>query len=220
MKKVIFLLALTLNLSVFAQKDISEGVFTSKQIMISSNEQMNSQLAMLGDMMTTTYFKGNKSRSEMSNPMVGSSVTIMDYDSNEMIIALDNPMMGKKYMAKSAEPSEEDLKNITIIKGEETKTFLGYVCNQYNIVIMKDGVEVQMTIYATDELSIVSKQSSTLGSEFKGFPMFTETNVSQSGMDMKITHEVISIESEEVSDDKFDMTPPEGYEKTDNLQGM
>jgi len=220
MKKVIFLLALILNLVVFAQKDITEGVFTSKQTMSSSNEQMNSQLAMMGDMMTTTYFKGNKSCSEMSNPMVGNSVTIMDYDSNEMIIALDNPMMGKKYMTKSAEPSEEDLKNITIIKGEETKIVLGYVCSQFNVVLMKEGVAVQMTIYATEELSIVSKQSSTLGSEFKGFPMYTETNVSQSGMDMKITHEVISIESEEVSDDKFDMTPPEGYEKTDNLQGM
>ena len=220
MKKIIFLLAISLCLVGFAQSGITEGVYTSQQTMSSSNEQMNSQLAMMGDIITTTYFKGNKSRSEMSNPMAGNSVTILDYDGNEMIVILDNPMLGKKYMTKNAEPSEEDLKNITIIKGEETKTVLGYICDQYNVVLMKEGVAVQITIYATDALSIVSKQNSTLGSDFKGFPMYTETNVSQGGMDMKITHEVTSIKSAEVTADKFDMTPPEGYQKTDNLQGM
>lgn len=220
MKKIIFLLALTLNLVVFAQKDIIEGVFMSKQTMSSSNEQTNSQLAMMGDMITTTYFKGNKSRSEMSHPMAGNSIAIIDLDSNEMITILDNPMLGKKYMTKSAEPTEEDLKNITIVKGEETKTVLGYSCNQYNVVLMEDGVAIQMTIYATEDLRIVSKQSSIFGSEIKGFPMYMETNVSQAGMEMKITHEVTSIENQEVADNKFDMTPPEGYKKTDNLQGM
>jgi hypothetical protein len=44
--------------------------------------------------------------------------------------------------------------------------------------------------------------------------------MSQMGMNLKITNEVTEIKPESVSDDKFDMTPLEGYEKTDKLMGM
>ena len=220
MKKIIIVLALLLNVAVFAQDKINEGVITTKQTLSSSNEQMMAQFAMIGDMITTTHFNGNKSHSEMSNPMTGNSITIMDNDKKEMLVMMDNPMMGKKYMLKSTEPSEEDLQNITIIKGEETKTVLGYDCDQYNVTLKKDGVVVEMVLYTTENIGAVSQQSYTLAGQLKGFPMYMEMNMNQMGMDMKIIHEVTALKSETVSVDKFDMTPLEGYEKTDKMQGM
>lgn len=219
MKKLIVFLVLAINVAVFAQEKIEEGVLTTKQTMSSTNEEMKAQFAMFGDMTTTTLFNANKSRSEMSHPMVGNSVTIMDNDTNEMFVLLDSPLMGKKYMQKSSETSKEDEANITVTKGDETKTILGYVCDQYLIKLTKDGVVVDVTVFTSDKVTAVSEHSKTLGGKLKGFPMLMEMNMNQMGIDMKITYEVTSVKAEAVSMDKFDMTAPEGYEKTDNIQG-
>jgi outer membrane lipoprotein-sorting protein len=220
MKKLIFVLVLALNLSVFAQEKITEGVVASKQTMSSDNDQLNAQLAMIGDINTTTYFKGNKTRSETSNPMSGESFYIMDGEANQMMAAANNQMVGKKYMLKSLELTEEDTKDVVVTKGDETKTVLGYECQEYNVTVNKDGVVVNMDVFTTDKISAMSQQTNMVGAEIEGFPMFMTLTMSQMGMNMTITHEVTEINQESVSDDKFDMTPPEGYEKTDNLQGM
>lgn len=220
MKKILFVLVCVLSLSTFAQEAISEGVVKSKQTMSSDNEQMQAQLAMIGEILTTTYFKNNKTRSETFNLMSGNSITIMDADSKEMLIMMDNQMVGKKYMTKNMEPGEEDMKNVTIEKGDETKTVLGYVCQEYNITVAKDGTEVKMDMYVTDKISAISNQAIQLGTKVEGFPMYFEMNMSQMGMNIKITSEVTEINKEVVSDDKFDMTPLEGYEKTDKLMGF
>lgn len=147
-------------------------------------------------------------------------MTIMDNDNNQMLMTLNNQMVGKKYVLKSMEPSEEDLENITVTKGDETKNILGYECQEYNVEVNKDGVVVKMDIYTTDKLSALSQQSTMMGADIKGFPMYLTMNMNQMGMNLTITQEATEIKKEAVSDDKFDMTPPEGYEKTDNLQGM
>ena len=59
-----------------------------------------------------------------------------------------------------------------------------------------------------------------MGADLKGYPLYLTMYMSQPGMNLTITQEVTEIKKESVSDDKFDMTPPEGYEKTDKLQGM
>ena len=41
MKKILFIVAVTLSVTMFAQKQIDEGVVISKQTMSSDNEQMN-----------------------------------------------------------------------------------------------------------------------------------------------------------------------------------
>lgn len=220
MKKLIFVLVLALNLTVFAQEKITEGVLASKQSMTSDNDQLNAQLAMIGDINTTTYFKGNKTRSETSNPMSGESFYIMDSEANEMMTAMNNQMVGKKYMVKSLELTEEETKDVVVTKGDETKTVLGYECQEYNVTVNKDGVVINMDIFTTDKISAMSQQTQMVGAKIEGFPMFMTLTMSQMGMNMTINHEVTSINSESVSDDKFDMTPPEGYEKTDNIQGM
>ena len=97
MKKIILAVALVCSTIGFSQDKVSEGIITTKQTMSSDNEQMNMQLAMMGEMITTTYFKGDKSRSELSNPMAGSTIAVMDGTANKVLVMLDNPMMGKKY---------------------------------------------------------------------------------------------------------------------------
>ena len=220
MKKLLFVLVCTLSIMTSAQEKITEGVVKSKQTMSSDNDQMQAQLDMVGEVLTTTYFKNNKARSETFNLMSGNTITIMDGDSKEMMIAMDNQVVGKKYMTKSMEVSEEDMKNITIEKGDETKTILGYECQEYNLSVLKDGVEVKMDMYVTDKLSATSQQMIRVGAQIDGFPMYLQMSMSQMGMDIKITSEVTEIKEETVSDDKFDMTPLEGYEKTDKLMGM
>lgn len=220
MKKLIFVLVLALNLSVFAQEKLTEGVVISKQTMSSDNEQVQAQLAMVGEIASTTYFKGNKTRTETFNLMSGNSTTIMNAESNEMMVAMDNQMVGKKYMMKSIDPESEDMKDVKIEKGDETREILGYTCQEYNLITTKDGTEVNMDIYVTDKISAMSNQVTQLGAKLPGYPMYMEMNVSQMGMSMKITSEVTEVKKESVADDKFDMTPPEGYEKTDKLMGM
>ena len=147
MKKILFIVLVAITSVGFSQETIKEGVVLSKQTMSTDNAELQSQLAMVGDIVTTTYFKGNKSRSETNNFMTGTSVTIMDNDNNQMLMTLNNQMVGKKYVLKSMEPSEEDLENITVTKGDETKNILGYECQEYNVEVNKDGVVVKMDIY-------------------------------------------------------------------------
>lgn len=220
MKKLLFVLVCVLSLSTFAQDAITEGVAKSKQTMSSDNEQMQAQLAMIGEILTTTYFKNNKTRSETFNLMSGNSITIMDGETKEMLIMMDNQMVGKKYMTKSMEPGEEDMKNVTIEKGDETKTVLGYECQEYNLTVKKDGAEVKMDMFVTDKISALSNQAVQMGTKVEGFPLYMEMTMSQMGMNIKITHEVTEINKEAVSDEKFEMTPLEGYEKTDKLMGF
>lgn len=212
MKKIVLLVALVFSALGFSQDMVSEGVVISKQTMSSPDEQVNMQLAMVGEIITTTYFKKSKSRSEMSSPMAGNSIVILDGDKKQVLAMMDN-MMGKKYSLKSIEPNEEDLKNVTVVESTETKTILGYTCKKYDITLIKQGVEVKMELYTSEKLSALSQQTTGLGNKVKGYPMFMEMKVNQMGADMIIKMEVTDIKSEKVSDDKFDMTPLEGYEK-------
>ncbi|RXJ45543.1 hypothetical protein [Gelidibacter gilvus] len=220
MKKILFIVAVTLSVTMFAQQQIDEGVVISKQTMSSDNEQMNAQLAMLGDMITTTYFKNDKSRSELSNPMTGNTVFIADNNSKKSLVLMDNAMIGKKYMESDISASEEDLENVSVEKTNETKTILGYECTKYNVVMNKDGAEVKMEIYATDKLKAISQQATAFGKDFSGFPMYMNMAIEQQGVKMNMVIEVTEVKAEKVSDDKFSMTPPEGYSKTENLPGM
>lgn len=220
MRKILFIVAVTLSATMFAQKQIDEGVIISKQTMSSDNEQMNAQLAMLGDMITTTYFKNDKSRSELSNPMTGNTVFIADNNSKKSLVLMDNAMIGKKYMESDISASEEDMENVSVEKTNETKTILGYDCTKYNVTMNKDGAEVKMEIYATDKLKAISQQATTFGKDFSGFPMYMDMAINQQGMKMNMVIEVTEVKAEKVSDDKFNMTPPEGYSKTENLPGM
>ena len=216
MKKIIVLVALAISTIGFAQKTVKEGVITTTQTLSSPDEQMNMQVAMMGQMITTTWFKNDKSRSEMSNPMAGNTIVVMDGTVNKMLVMRD-AMSGKKYSVKDMTPSDEELKDVTVVESTETKTVLGYECKKYDVVLKKQGVEVKMAVYTSDKVPAKSQQIAGLGSKIKGYPMFMEMTMNQMGADIIIKMEVTDIKEEEVADAKFDMTPMEGYEKTEQL---
>ena len=214
MKKTLFLsFALLLSISVSAQNKIEEGIMTTKQSMSSDNEQMNSQLQLMGDTNSTTYFKDDKSRSETSSPMTGDVTIVIDGTAKQMLMIMSNPQLGKKYSIQSAEPNEEDLAKISVKKGEETKTVLGYKCQQYIVTMEQNGQEVEMHMFTTDEILAVSQNTTAMGGKVEGFPLYFVMKMNQMGSNIEIRSEVIKIDEVAVSDDKFNMTPPEGYTK-------
>jgi len=216
MKKIIVLVALAISTIGFAQKTVKEGVITTAQTLSSPDEQVNMQVAMMGQIITTTWFKNDKSRSEMSNPMAGNVIVVMDGTVNKMLVMRD-AVSGKQYSVKDMTPSEEELKDVTVVESTETKTVLGYECKKYDVTMVKQGVEVKMAIYTSDKVPAKSQQIVGLGSKVKGYPMFMEMKMNQMGAEIVIKTEVTEIKNEEVADAKFDMTPMEGYEKTEQL---
>ena len=216
MKKLVFLLLVTFSLSIVAQEDIKEGVVISSQKMSSDNEEMNAQLQTMGETVSTVYFKGKKSRSETSSPMTGDITIIMDNVKKEMMMMMSNPMAGKKYSVQSTEPKPEDLEAIKVTKGDATKTVLGYECQQYIVKMNQQGQDVEMQMFTTNKLSIPTQTTASFGTKIEGFPLFFVLKMSQMGSNIEIINEVTEIKKETVADDKFDMTPPEGYEKMEN----
>lgn len=218
---ILVVVALVLSITINAQEKMTEGVIVTKMTMSSPNEQVQAQLAMMGEIISTTYFKNEFTRSETSSPMTGEATSIIDTKNKKMLTLMNSPALGGKiYSENFYEPSEEDLKNITITKGDKTKTILGYTCNEYNVVTTVNGVEAKMTMYTTEAIEAANQQTTALGEAFKGFPMYMEVNVEQMGMAMRMTYEATKINAEKVADDKFDMTAPEGYKKMDKLPGM
>jgi len=213
MKKIIFIsFALVLSFIGVAQEKINEGVLTFKQSMSSDNEQINAQLQMMGETTATTYFKGDKSRNESSTPMTGDMVIIMDGSKKQMLMLMDMGM-GKKYTLQSTDPKEEDLKNVTVEKGTETKTVLGYKCQKYTVKMKQNGQDAEMVLYTTDKISAISQNTTAMGDKVEGFPLYFEMKMNQMGAVINVISEVTSIEEKAVSDEKFSLTPPEGYVK-------
>lgn len=220
MRKILFLVMCSLSVTLFAQTKLDEGVIVSKQTMSSDNEQMNAQLAMLGDITTTTYFKNDKSRSETSNPATGTTIFIADNNSKKSLLLMDNAMLGKTYTEDDMTPSEKDLEGMTVEKTNEKKTILGYECVKYNVNMNKDGADMKMVLYTTDKLQAISQQTSVFGKELEGYPLYMSLAVEQQGMKMDLVIEVTDVKAEKVADDKFNMTPPEGYKESKNPMGM
>ncbi|MDJ0645415.1 MAG: hypothetical protein QNJ57_05450 [Flavobacteriaceae bacterium] len=215
MKKIVVLFLAIFSLNAIAQEEISEGVLTLKMTMSTDNEQAKAAFAMMGDIIVTSYFKGEKSRTEQSHQMTGSNTTIVDNASKKILVLMDNPMMGKKYVQSDISVSEEDLKNVTVTKKDDTKTVAGYACEGYDVVINKNGLENKMVLYVTDKITAPNQNTTALGDKIKGFPLYMVINTKQGPFDMQITMEATEVKKEKVDDSKFDMTIPEGYSKSE-----
>ncbi len=215
-KKLTLALFLLTSLTSFSQKAIKEGVISMKITMSSPNDQINASLAMMGDMTTTTYFKGNKSYTYLKNPMSGESSTIIDNDKKEMLMLLDNPMLGKKYKKSAIDNPEEDLKNIDISETGDFKTILGYKCKGYNVVVKKDGKESKLTMYTTDKITAPNQQNLAISKKIKGYPLYMSIEVKQGDIPINTVMEATEIKDEKIDDSKFNLTIPEGYTEMKN----
>ena len=213
MKNIILIFLISLSISSFAQKDIEEGFIKSKTTISSENEQIKSQLSMMGDLISSMYFKGNSSRTEMINPMSGSNIMIVNGDMKKTLLLLDNPMMGKLYQENDINISKEDLNNINFVETGDSKTILGYECKGYDFVVKTNGLENKITMYTTDKVKAINQNNIGLGSKSKGFPMYMVANITEAGIKMKMIIQVIEVRDEGVDDAKFKLTIPEGYSK-------
>jgi len=214
MKKLLVLvIVFAISFVGYSQDKLTEGTLVITQKMSSDNEEMNSQLAMMGGTNTTTYFKDDKSRTEVSSQMTGDVIVVSDGATGQMITFMNNPMLGKKYMKGSIEDSQVDESKVSVKKGEETKTILGYECQQYFLTTEIQGQPVEMELFTTDAIKAYSQQTSAFGNDLKGFPLYSVVNMSQMGMNISIVSEVTEINKEAVGDEKFSMTILEGYEE-------
>lgn len=212
MKKYTLIIITFFSIHIYAQKQVKEGVIICKMTMSSENLQVNEKLSMMGDVFTTTFFKTNKSHTEMNNMMAGKNTTIIDVDASKMMSLIDNPKIGKKFKKHNISVSEDDFKNTTITERKDTKTILNYVCKGYDVVVNnKDKGFLSLVIYATDLIQAPTLNTMLLGEAFKGYPMFLEMNMTQGGMPMKITLLATSINAEKVANSKFSFDIPEGY---------
>ena len=184
---------------------------TSVQKMSSPNPEVSAQLAMVGDIVTITEFKKNKSKSTQASIMMGNNTTIIDAEAKKMLMLLDNPSMGKTYTLTDIKADEKDLESFDITKGENTKEVLGYTCQEYVVKTTQQGVPMQMTIYTTEKVKAQNQQMQSMGSKLKGYPMYLKIEVSQMGQDMIIESEVTKIEAKSIDDATFALDIPEGY---------
>ena len=212
-KTIILLVTLCISFSTFSQKDIKEGMLVITQKMSSDNEQMNAQISMMGEMITKTYFKNDKSRTEISSPMTGDMIVITDGEANEMITFMDNPMLGKKYIKGSLDISQEQKDMITFKKGDKTKTVLGYLCQQYFVSTSMGGQGMEMEVFATDAITAYSQQTANFSSELKGFPLNMTMTMNQMDANIVITSEVTEIKEKIIEDAKFSMSILDGYDE-------
>ena len=213
MKKLILVLLVTFSMSVFAQTALKEGVLSIKMTMDTDNEQAKAAFAMIGDITMTTYFKGQKSRTEMESPMTGKNTNIVNNDTKEVLVLMDNPMLGKKFLKQNIKKSEEESKDISVTANGETKTVAGYVCKGYDVVTKQQGIELKMKMFVTDKILAQEQYSAMLDGKIKGFPMYMVLTMNQGGMNIITTMEVTQVKNESVADSKFIMTIPDGYEK-------
>lgn len=217
MKNLFLAVFVLIGLNLAAQEKLTEGILIFNQTMSSDDEQVNSQLRAMGLSTSTTYFKGNKSRNETRGDMTGEMSIVMDGTSNQMLMIMNQPMMGKKYALRSMTPSEEDLKNITVTKGDENRTFLGYDCEQYFVTVLQNDQKMEMELFTTDKITAISQDTNTMGDKVNGFPLYLKLEMSQMGTVLKVVTEISEIKKVAVPDEKFSLTPPEGYEK---MEGM
>ena len=211
MKKIIIVFVAMLSLNAIAQKEISEGVLTLKMTMSTDNEQAKAAFAMMGDIYVTSYFKGEKSRTEQNHQMTGNNTTIVDNAAKKILVLMDNPMLGKKYTKSDISVSEEDIKNTTVTKKDDQKTIAGYTCQGFDVVVKKGGVENKMVMYVTDKITAPNQNTAILGDKIKGFPLYMVIYTTQGAIDMQITMEATEVKEEKVDEAKFEMTIPEGY---------
>lgn len=214
MKKYLLVLcALVITLLASSQEQIKEGVITISQKMSSDNQQMNSQISMMGDMITTTYFNNDKSRTEISSPMTGDMIVITDGSTKEMITFMNNPMLGKKYVKGSLAIADSAMNDIVITKGDKIKTIMNYRCQQYFINSKIQGQPMELEVFTTDAINAYSQQTAPYSNELKGFPLFSTMKMNQMGVNITVTSEVTEIKKQKVLGDRFDMKILDGYDE-------
>lgn len=162
-------------------------------------EAYESQRALLATEMTMYIGKGFTRISQQTG--LGEQITINDIKAGVTTILMD--LMGSK-IAITTENVDEEEARPTIELLDETKKIAGYECKKARYTLVKQGEEVTMEVYYSEELPI---EANTQFPGLSGFPM--EYVVESQGM--VITYSAKSVSQEAV--DKGLSNIPDGYEK-------
>ncbi len=218
------LLSASILTTVNAQKNaLSDGSITY-ELKMDKNEPM---AAMLGNTNMVLTFKGSlmKTTVNLMGGMMSMNV-VMDATAKKGVMLMSMPMMGKNMAVEMTsedfqKADEKQKVNQTKSKIEYNKKskrkIAGYKC--YKATAKMDGMAEAITFYVTDKIKPLGQsqiQSQIPG--LKGFPLAFEVN--QSGM--KIVFEASKIDKTKPTDNEFDMTIPEGFDKVtmEELQSM
>ncbi|MBT8376646.1 MAG: hypothetical protein KJO22_07245, partial [Bacteroidia bacterium] len=104
-----------------------------------------------------------------------------------------------------------------VTKGDAKRTFMGYDCEQYFVTVNQNGQKMEMELFTTDKITAISQDTNSMGEMVKGFPLYLKLKMNQMGTVLEVVTEISEIKTVAVSDEKFSLTPPEGYEK---IEGM
>jgi len=199
------LAALLLLSTVVTSAQNFEGKMTMKAEAIDLPAEMESMKSMFESTMTI-YSKGNKSRLETTQPMVGEMIVITDIDKKESTVCMN--MMGEKMAIVSkidqqeAESAVEEAQDIDVQLGNLKKTICGYSCQNATVKIKDGEVSSEVEVWFTSDIQNTSAEFNQL----PGMPLEYTMNVEN----FKLHYLVTSIEKQKVADSSFSI--PEGYE--------
>jgi GLPGLI family protein len=207
--KFMLIAAIIMGMSAVSSAKEFKGVITYK-ISYPGTDIDPSMAAMMPKMATMTL-KGNMSKMEISMGQMGRQITITDASAKTVTNVLD--MMGQKiYYVQDEEELKSDQPDpgkINVEITDETKEIAGYQCTKA-IVTMKEGDdETIFQIYFTEEIGTPDMNfDNALFEKIPGAMLEFEI---ETGRDMRMKMEAISVKKSNVSDSEFEV--PEGFEK-------
>ncbi|MGH2565528.1 MAG: DUF4412 domain-containing protein [Ginsengibacter sp.] len=201
--KKIFLIICVSPLSIFAQKNLSEGSLVYN-ISVETGSSQPKMADMLDGATTTVYLKGTDSRTEMVsglgseatiyNAATGKGVILKDYSAQKLMITLtpaDWEKNNKKY------------EGITFENTGESIVIAGFNC-QKAIAKLKDGSS--FTVYYTKDINVTNKDYDY---QFKTLPGLAVQYEMETGK-MKFKFTLAKINYSVVPSSKFEI-PKSGY---------
>ena len=203
--KYIYTLCLTIFLvTIASSQKYFEGKIT-QDITYSNNA--------IGNSKSISYYKGNKSRTELNNLKVDNpytSISIMDFEKREMLMIMEMP----KLKSKTATLMDYGLVERPIEKLEKIedyKTILNHKCQKIVISTIVNGKETITKGYADLNYSVPAMVD--LNGKIIDYPLFFEIEIVMSTMTMSMT--VLDISEEILPENLFSSNIPVGYQLTD-----
>lgn len=204
MKRILLTLAVVLVSIGFTNAQAEEGHITYKISIESDDAAMAS---MMEGSTFEIFFKGEKSRIDMSMGMMFSMVTITD---GKDILMLMGGMMGKKAVLTSKKDLEKEGKDegpdldVKLVSGK--KKVAGYDCKK---AIIMDGDGNEIVYWYTEKLKLADPGQSNAQGKIPGIALAFEMD--RQGMVM--SYMATSVEESIKDKSLFKMVIPDGYEK-------
>jgi len=186
-----------------------EYTISFDQTMETEDTLMQQTLEMMGEMSTVWYINESKFRSETNAGMTGTTTVIYDGKTKDILMLMESPFMGNSYISIS-DTLETDELEPTIVKTKEKKKIAGYKCVKY---LVTDASGQETILYATDKIK--NPFNKQYGAGVEGAVLCSISEMDNMGAKIKVTMIATEVKIGKISEDKFDMSVPEGYTEFD-----